>query len=163
MAVNDIIPFENANATKMGGTLKFLVAAAATTINPGEPVQKLAGAASVTAMLTNSPTTTNRIVGVAMSTSTQTASVAGTVDVIPAIPGQLWLISPKVAAGFTDTQANYNTQVGKRVLIDLTTGVYTILAVDGASQGCIVEWNDLSRYPGKVAFSFSPLVDYRNV
>mgnify|MGYP007071057837 CR=1 FL=1 len=98
-----------------------------------------------------------------MSTSTQTASVAGTVDVIPAAPGQLWLISPKVAAGFTDSQTNYNTQVGKRVLIDLTSSVYTILAVDGASQGCIVEWNDLSRYPGKVAFSFSSLVDYRNV
>lgn len=163
MAVNDIIPFENSNSLGMNGTLKFLVAAAATAINPGEPVQKLAGAASVTAMLTNSPSTTNRIVGVAMSTSTQTASVAGTVDVIPACPGQIWLISPKVAAGFTDTQANYNTQVGKRVLIDLTSGTYTILAADGASNGCIVEWNDLSRYPGKVAYSWSPVCDYRNV
>lgn len=163
MAVNDIIPFQNSNSVHMNGSLKFLVAAGATTINPGEPVQKLAGAASVTAMLTNSPTTTNRIVGVALSTSTQTASVAGTVDVAPATAGQIWLISPNVATGFTDTQANYNTQVGKRVLLNLTGGVYTILAADGASQGCIVEWNDLSRYPGKVAFSWSPVCDYRNV
>lgn len=163
MAIQDIIPFENSNSMNMNSTLKFLVAAGATAILPGEPVQKLAGAASVTALLTNSPTATNRIVGVAMGFSTQTASVAGTVDVIPATTGQLWLISPKVAAGFTDTQANYNTQVGKRVLLDLAAGVYTSLAVDGASQGCIVEWNDLSRYPGKVAYSWSPVCDYRNV
>lgn len=163
MAVNDIIPFENSNSVHMNGTLKYAVAAGATTINPGEPVQKVAGAATVTALATNSPTTTNRIVGVAMSTSTQTASVAGTVDVVPATAGQIWLISPKVAAGFTDSQTNYNTQIGKRVLLDLTSGVYTILAVDGASQGCIVEYNDLSRYPGKVAFSWSSVVDYRNV
>lgn len=163
MAVNDIIPFENSNSVHMNGTLKFVVAAGATAINVGEPVQKLAGAATVTALLTNSPTATNRIVGIAMSTSTQTASVSGLVDVVPAATGQLWLISPKVTTGFTDTQANYNTQLGKRVLIDLTGGVYTLLAADGAGNGCVVEYNDLSRYPGKVAFSWSVLVDYRNV
>lgn len=163
MAVNDIIPFASANSVHMNGSLKFLVAAGATTINVGEPVQKLAGAASVTALLTNSPTTTNRIVGIAQGASTQTASVAGTVDVAPCLPGQIWLISPKVTAGFTDTQANYNTQVGKRVLIDLTSGSYTLLAVDGASNGCIVEWSDLVRYPGKVAISFSAVVNYLNV
>lgn len=163
MAANDIIPFANANSVHMNGSLKFAVAAGATAINAGEPVQKLAGAATVTALLTNSPTTTNRIVGVALSASTQTASVAGTVDVAPALTGQIWLISPKVATGFTDSQTNYNTQIGKRVLIDLTAGVYTILAVDGASQGCIVEYNDLSRYPGKVAFSWSSVCNYLNV
>lgn len=169
MATGDITPYENANASKMGGTLKYKVTANSTgsngsvsRINPGEPVTKVAGAAGVLAAANNAPTTTLRIVGVAMSTSTETASVDGTVDVLPAAPGQLWLIKPKVAASW-DTQAEYNALVGSRVLIDNTAGTYTILAADGASQGCIVEYLDISRYPGLVAFSFSPLCDYRNV
>ena len=169
MATGNIQPFENANAGKMGGALKYYVAAGSTgsdgavsRINPGEPVTKVAGAAGVLAAADNAPTTTLRIVGIATSTSTETASVAGTVDVIPAAPGQLWLISPAVAATW-DTQAEYNALVGARVLIDNTAGVYTILAADGAGNGCIVEYLDIATYPGKVAFSFSPLVDYRNV
>lgn len=169
MATGSIIPFENSNSGKMGGALKYYVAANSTgsdgtisRINPGEPVTKLAGAAGVIAAATNAPTTTLRIVGVSTSTSTETASVAGTVDVIPAAPGQLWLITPDVAATW-DTQAEYNALVGSRVLIKNTAGVYTLLAADGASNGCVVEYLDISRYPGKVAFSFSPLVDYRNV
>lgn len=169
MATNDIFPFENANAAKMGGALKYKVTANSTgsngsvsRINPGEPVTKLAGAAGVIAAATNAPTATLRIVGVAMSTSTETASVDGTVDIIPAAPGQLWMIKPKVATSW-DTQAEYNALCGARVLIDNTTGTYTLLAADGAGNGCIVEYLDIARYPGYVAFSFSPLVDYRNV
>ncbi len=162
MSIGDIQPFESANSSKLGGAIKYYVAAAATTIYPGEPVQKVAGAAGVTILATNSPTTTNRIVGVATSQSTQTASVAGTVDVVPAAPGQIYLISPKTASSW-DTQTEYNALVGARVLIDLTTGAYTILATDGASNGCIVEYLDIAKYPGKVAFSWSPLCDYRNV
>jgi hypothetical protein len=162
MAIGDIQPFEGANTSKMGGSMQYFVAASSTPILPGEPVQKLAGAAGVTALLTNSPTATNRIVGVAASQSTQTASVNGTVQVIPASNGQTWLISPKVAATW-DTQAEYNALIGSRVLIDLTSGTYTILATDGAGNGAIVEYLDIVRYPGKVAFSWSALVDYRNV
>lgn len=163
MAKGDIIPFENSNSAKMGGAVKYRVASGTTaSINAGEPVQKLAGAAGVTALLTNSPTTTNRIVGVAASASNETASADGTVDVIPAAPGQIWLIAPKVAATW-NTQDKYNALIGSRVLIDLTSSTYTILATDGASNGCIVEYLDIARYPGMVAFSWSPLVDYRNV
>ncbi len=163
MAKGDIQPAENATAFTTGGAIKYVVAlGTAASINAGEPVQKLAGAANVTALLTNSPTATNRIVGVSTSVSTETASVSGLVDVIPVNDSQVWMIAPKVAATW-NTQAKINALVGARVLIDLTTGVYTILAVDGASNGCIVEYIDIVRYPGMVAFSFSPLVDYRNV
>lgn len=72
------------------------------------------------------------------------------------------MIAPKVAATW-NTQAKYNALVGARVLIDLTTGVYTILAVDGAGNGCVVEYLDISKYPGMVAFSWSQVCDYRNV
>lgn len=163
MAKGDIQPYESATGFSNGGALKYVVAlGAAASINSGEPVQKLAGAANVTALLTNSPTTTNRIVGVALSTSTDTVAASGLVDVIPANDTQLWMIAPKVLATW-NTQAKYNALVGSRVLIDLTAGVYTILAADGASNGCIVEFLDIARYPGMVAFSFSQVCDYRNV
>ena len=168
MATGDIFPFENSQA-KMGGALKYKVTAnsvgadgTVSRIRAGEPVTKVAGAAGVLAAATNGPTTTNRIVGVASQLSNETASVDGTVDVIPAADTQIWLVAPKVAATF-NTQSNYNNQVGKRVLLDNTAGVYTILSADGASNGCVIEWLDISRYPGLVAFSFSPVVDYKNV
>lgn len=171
MSAGDIIPFENASSSKMDGSLKYYVlknsqgasgAAGAVRIQAGEPVTKVAGVAGVIAAATNAPTTTLRIVGVAAGTSTESVTVDGTVDVIPASPGQTWLIKPNVAATW-NTQAKYNLLQGARVLIDNTAGVYTILAADGASNGCIVEYLDVSKYPGWVAFSWSPVCDYRNV
>lgn len=168
MATGDIFPYESTTLS-IGGALKYKVTANSTgsdgtvsRIKAGEPVTKVAGAAGVLAAATNAPTTTLRIVGVAASTSTETASVDGTVDVIPARMGQVWLISPKVAASW-DTQAEYNALVGARVLIDNTSGTYTILAADGASNGCVVEYLNIATYPGKVAFSFSSVVNYANV
>lgn len=163
MAKGDIIPFENSTGSKMSGSLKYAVASgAAASINSGEPVEKLSGTNYVKAMVTNAPTATERIVGVAVSVSNDTVAASGLVDVMPASNGQLWLIAPKVAATW-NTQAKYNALVGSRVLIDLTSSTYTILASDGASNGCIVEYLDVARYPGLVAFSWSSLVDYRNV
>lgn len=169
MAQGDISVYENAAATKTTGALKYFVAAnsvgadgTVSRIKAGEPVMKRAGATCVLAAITNFPTSTLRVVGVASSTSTETASVAGTVDVIPATNGQLFMIAPKVAATW-DTQAEYNALIGARVLIDNTSGTYTLLASDSAGNGCIVEYLDVTRYPGMVAFSFSPLCDYRNV
>lgn len=163
MAKGDIQPYENAAAMKMDGSLTYAVASGTTaSINAGEPVEKLAGTNFVKAMVTNAPTATERIVGVAASASTETASVVGFVQVVPASAGQLWMIAPKVLATW-NTQTKYNNLVGARVLIDLTSSTYTILAADGAGNGCIVEWLDIARYPGMVAFSWSPLTDYRNV
>lgn len=168
MAIGNIVPFDGTE-NKTASSLPFKVTANSTgsggsvsRILPGEPVTKVAGAAGVLAAATNAPTTTLRIVGVASDTSTETASVDGTVSIIPAKDGQIFLITPNVAATW-NTQAKYNALCGARVLIDNTAGVYTILATDGASNGCIVEYLDISRYPGRVAFSFSPLVNYKNV
>ena len=163
MSTGDIMPYSNTGASKIDGALKYFVASGTTaSIKAGEPVTKVAGAATVLTMATNGPTTTARIVGVASSVSNETASAAGTVDIIPANAGQIWLIAPNVAATW-NTQAKYNALCGARVLVDKTGSVYTILAADGASNGCIVEWLDVARYPGQVAFSWSPLCDYRNV
>ena len=157
------MPYGAAGSAKMDGSFKYNVNSGTTaSIAAGEPVTKVAGAATVLTMATNGPTTTARIVGVSTSASNETASAAGTVDIVPANPGQIWLIAPNVAATW-NTQAKYNALCGARVLIDKTAGAYTILAADGASNGCIVEYLDISRYPGMVAFSWSPVCDYRNV
>jgi len=153
MAAGDI-QFAVPNLASHVGARKANVAAGATTINPGEPVAATLGGATVTAMATNKPVVgTDYLAGIATSTSTQTASVAGTVDYLPLTPGQVYIMSPKVAATW-DTQAEYDALVGDRVLIDLTSGSYTILAADGATNGCVIAPLNIALYPGKVAFEF---------
>jgi len=157
MAVGDIT-FAVPNLASHVGARKANVAAGATAINPGEPLTQALGGTTVTAMATNLPVVgTNFLAGIATSASTQTASVAGTVDYLPLTPGQIYMISPKVAATW-DTQAEYDALVGKSVLIDLTAGVYTILAADGATSGCVISPLNISVYPGKVAFEFRAAV-----
>lgn len=130
------------------------VAANATTIYPGEPVAGVLGTVTVIAMATNKPVVgTDYLMGIASSTSTQTASVAGTVKYKPLVPGVVYIASAKVAAD-VDTQAKYDALVNKRVLIDLTGGVYTMLSADGATSGCVIEPLDIVEHPGKIAFSF---------
>jgi hypothetical protein len=153
MAIGDITIYEP-SASQLNGAKKANVAAGATKINPGEPVAQALGGVTVTAMATNKPVVgTDFLVGIATSTSTQTASVAGTVDYLPLQGGLTYLMTPNAPTSW-NTQAGYDALVGKRVLIDLTTGSYTILASDGATSGCVVMPLDISKYPGRVAFTF---------
>lgn len=136
------------------GDEEYLVAAGAVgSILPGEPVSKALGAAVVTAMATNKPVVgTDYLAGIASTTSTDTVAAAGVVRVTKMLPGMTYLIAPNVA-GTWDTQAKYDALVGARVLLDLTGGVYTILAADGATNGCVVETLNIAKFPGKVRFS----------
>jgi hypothetical protein len=161
MAVGDITLYDESYGYP--GDESFAVAASATLINAGEPVLKLSGVsgAVVTPLATNSPQSSASLLtcGIAATTSTNTASVAGIVKVTKPLAGITYLIAPKVAATF-DTQAEYDALVGARVLIDLTAGSYTLLAADNAAYGCVVEPLDISKYPGKVRFSFRPAATY---
>ncbi len=151
--VGDITILEQSSMTGRGSR-RYNVAAGATVINPGEPVARILGATSVTACATNAGQVgTDYIAGIAETTSTQTSTVAGEVNLIPLTSQTTYLIAPKVAATW-DTQAEYNALVGKRVLIDLTSGTYTILASDSSGNGCVVMPLDIAKYPGKVAFAF---------
>jgi len=139
------------------GSKKYKVAAGAdVSIKAGEPVKKVLGNTTgyvVGLAATNFPVVgTDYMAGIAMTDSTDTASAAGTVEVMPLLPGTVYLIAPKVAATY-DTQAEYDALVGARVLLDLTSGVWTILAADSANNGCVVEPLDIALNPGKVAFS----------
>lgn len=169
MALGDIQPYGSAGTGTTDSAIPFYVKSSSkgadgtvSRIKAGEPVTKAAGATGVLAAVTNAPTTTLRIVGVAAQTSTETASADGYVSVIPATSGQMWLVAADAPTSW-DTQAEYNALCGARVLLKNTAGVYTILASDGASNGCIVEWMDVTKYPGMVAFSWSPLCNYANV
>ena len=150
----DIELLSSKNGTGFPGTKEVIVAASATLIYPGDPVAASLGGNAGTLMATNKPVVaTDFLHGIAYSKSTNTAALAGKVQVVPIDPDDVWLIDANNTTAF-DTQAEYDALVGNRVLMDLTTSEYTILAADGATHGCVIQPLDISRYPGKVAFSF---------
>lgn len=82
--------------------------------------------------------TAERFTGLAKSTSTDTASAAGVVDTWAPVSGMLYRGSPKVA-GSVDTQAEINALMGKKVLFDLTSSVWTVdTAATDALVNCVV-------------------------
>lgn len=164
MALGDIVLL-NDGAFGFNGTQKHKVASgAAATIKAGELVLKTPGSAYVTVWTaTNSAkpvVSTDWVAGLSMSTSTDTASADGYVEVLPLVAGQIFLGNPKVAATW-DTQAEYDALVGDRVLLDTTAaGVQTLLATDGATYGLVIMPLDISKYPGKIAFAVKPGCNY---
>lgn len=162
MAIGDIKVYAEA-AFGYPGDDVYAVAASATTIKAGEPVAKALGNSTgnvVTPAATNTPVVaTDFYAGIAATTSTNTSGAAGTVLVTKFTPGVSYIIAPKVAASW-DTQAEYDALVGARVVLDLTTGSYTILASDGSTNGCVVLPLDIAKYPGVVRFTFRSAVNY---
>jgi hypothetical protein len=163
MSVNDVLVL-NPGAFGTVGARKHNVAKEYTTvINPGEPVGKTLGGTDVYAGLTATPSVgTTYLAGIAVSTSSQTTTVDGTVDVLPIVSGVVYLGNPKTAASW-DTQAEYDALVGKRVVFDLTAGAYTIAsapAVANAFNGLVIEPLDVAKHPGKVAFSIRQGASY---
>lgn len=139
------------------GDNEYTVASGTTSsITAGTPVAKALGNSTgnvVSAAATNFPVVgTDYTAGIAATTSNETSTAAGKVRVTKLVPGMSYLIAPKVAATW-DTQAEYDALVGARVLLDLTSSTWTILATDGATNGCVVEPLDIAKYPGKVRFS----------
>jgi hypothetical protein len=147
------------------GTRKFYVNTGVAAINPGEPVgMKALGASYIIPLATSTPVVnTDYMVGIAQSTTTLSTSVQ-TIDVMPLAKGVLYLIIPKVAAtyglGTTPVQATYNALIGSRVTFDLTAGVYTINSTDSANNGLVVEYIDVTKASGKVAFSVRDNLQY---
>lgn len=143
------------------GDVEYAVAAGTTaSINAGEPVGKALGAAAVAAMADATPVVaTDFMAGIAASTSTETASAAGTVKVMKLTNGVSFLISPKTAATW-DTQAEYDALVGDRIVFDLTAGTWTVDATDGATNGLVVLPLNIAKHPGKVRFGIRSAVNY---
>jgi hypothetical protein len=104
---------------------------------------------------------TDFIAGLSTSESTDTAGAAGSVEIMPILPGMVFLGNPKVAADW-NTQSEYDDLVGNQVRLDTTAaGVQTIINdTHGATYGIIIEPLDLAAYPGKVAFSIRSACNY---
>jgi len=143
------------------GDEEYAVASGTTaSIVAGTPVKKALGGAAVAAESTNTPVVaTDFWAGIAASTSTETASAAGTVKVTKLDPNLTYLIAPKVAATW-DTQAEYDALVGDRVLLDLTSSTWTILAADSATYGCVIMPLNVAKHPGMVRFAIRNGVNY---
>lgn len=147
------------------GSRKHAVAAGAVaSIKAGQLVLKALGSPSVIAWdasNTAKPVVgTDYIAGLSASTSTDTAAAVGTVEILPILPGMILLANPAVAATW-NTQAEYDALVGDRVLLNTAAdGTQTILASDSATSGLVIEPLDVTKYPGKVAFSVRSGANY---
>ena len=163
MALGDIQIMAESNGHGYPGDMPFAVAASATLINACEPVVKALGNSTgnvVAPMATNKPVVgTDYLAGLSATTSTNTASSAGAVNVMPINTTVTLYMAPNNPTLWA-TQSLYNALVGARVLMDLTSGRYTLLATDGATNGCVVEPIDLLKYPGRVAFKFRGGLNY---
>lgn len=168
MALGDITIYKQASATGGRGSQSISVAPSAGLILPGEPVLIIAGATSVLPNLSTnlltipSPfvpysVTGTGLLGIAQTTSTNTATLAGSVDFVPVTSETVYLINAN-SSFLVNTQAKYDALVGHRVLIDLTTGTYTMLVSDSALNGSIIRPLNVFKFPGKIAFSFTDAV-----
>lgn len=162
MALGDILFFKDPSFGAIGSSTRQVASGTTASINAGEFVLVALGSATVTAWTAGSAAkpvvATDFVAGLAMTTSTETASAAGTVEVMPLVPGQQFLIKPLVAATFgqgtTPSQSTYNALVGDRVLLNCSAGgVQTLLAVDGATNGFVIQDLDISKYPAVVAIA----------
>lgn len=162
MALGDVLLFKDPSFGAVGSTTRQVASGTTASINAGEFALVALGAAAVTAWTAGSAAkpvvATDFVAGLAMSTSTETATAAGTVEIMPLVPGQQFLVNPLVAATFgqgaTQVQATYNALVGDRVLLNCSAGgVQTLLAVDGATSGFVIQDLDIQKYPGKVAIA----------
>lgn len=160
MSLGDITIYKTGTTLPGSKTHQVAAAASAPNINAGELVLKTLGNQYVIKMATNKPVVgTDYVAGLALTSSTETSTLDGTVDVLPLMTGVIYLIAPKVAATW-NTQAKYNALVGARVLIDVTSGTETILASDSANNGCVIENLNIQQYPGLVAFSIRAGASY---
>ncbi len=163
MARGDLVVLDqNSNAGGSGARLYNV--ALGTTILAGEPVWIVAlGNASVQPAPTNFPdASAHLMVGIAATDSTNTATAAGSVNVVEVNPSLVYLIAPNDSTAW-DTQAEYDALVNDRVLITNSatvtatpgnSGSYTLLASDSTNNGCVVKALDIAKYPAKVAIAF---------
>src|ERR1041385_5082343 len=141
MSLGNFVPQDVAGLSALP-TMRWLTAAGTTVINAGEPVcQTAAGSKYAIAAGDGTPVIgTDIVLGIAATTSTQTASADGEVYVYIPMPGVTFAGQAKLATA-VDTQAEIDALTGKRVVWDLTAGVYTIdsAAGDSSTNGIFIE------------------------
>ncbi len=125
MAANDVKVY-NPNGLNQPASAWFRTEAAATAILVGEPVQVGGtGGNYVIPLATAEPTTSEPMMGIAATNSTQTATLDGVVEVVLALPGVLFEAKATTPANM-DTDAELLAILNDRVAFDLVSGVYTV-------------------------------------
>lgn len=126
-------------------TYTYSVQAGATTINRGEPVKlaSISGDYVVPSADAEPVVGTPTFLGIAASTSNQTASADGTVEVYRALPGFVFRAKAKTLST-VDTAAEIAALKNNHVVLDLTSSVYTIdaAAAHAGTNGVIIIGGD---------------------
>lgn len=128
MATNDVRIHETGGLSSLP-TRTCQVAASATLIYPGEPVRidTAAGTATVLKLADGEPVigTTLQVIGIAKSTSTNTASVAGFVEVFCPDLNTIFECKAKSSTA-ADTLSEVLALENDCLVFDLTSGTFTI-------------------------------------
>lgn len=166
MALGDITPASEPSISALASrSYQVVLGGSPPAINAGEPVSKVLGSQYVIIMPNAKPVVADaNTVGVSATTSTETSSADGSVQVIPVSSTQTWSVSPQTAAtygvGTTPNQTTYNALVGARVVFQVTTGTWKILSTDSSGNGLVIEASDVTKNLGKVNFSFRAANSY---
>lgn len=140
---------------------QFVVASGgAATIARGTPTKSTEADATATGALIpmvdgDGSVTAMRFGGIAKSTSTDTASVAGVVDVWVPVPGLLYRGFAKTSTA-ADTQSELNVLMRKRVVFDLTSSNWTVdTAAADALVNCVVIMGGIPQ-TSEILFMYAP-------
>ncbi len=116
---------------------RAVASGAAASIDRGTPTKESSTAVEI--MADGEGTTAEQFSGLAKSVSTDTAAVAGTVELYLPLPGLIYVGSPKVA-GAANTEAEILALCGKRIVLDLTGSDWTVdaAAVDGIGNSVVI-------------------------
>lgn len=134
---------------------KYVVASGTvTSINAGEPVKSTTVGQAV-AGATGDGTTSQKIVGISKTDSTDTASVNGVVYVFLAYMNIVFSAKAKVAAN-ANTQALIDALAFKRVKFDLTAGKFTVDTAqsNATTNGIVIVGGD--PVTSSIYFTISP-------
>lgn len=149
MAVQNNIIILNETDPRFAIPGVLVAAGGVSTIAAGTPTKGAdATAASpwtgaVVPMVDGDGTTSQRFTGIAKSTSTDTASAAGSVTVWLPLPGYVYACKAKTAST-ADTAAEVQALFGKRVVFDLTSTVWYVdaAAADAAANMVVINGGD---------------------
>lgn len=132
----------------------------AASIDPGAPTKCVTADGSVAGTIVvmvdaDGLVTGERFTGLGKSTSTETASAAGTAETWAPVPGLLYRGFAKSAAA-ADTQSEINALMGKKVLFDLTSSDWTVdTAATDALVNCVVIQGGMPQ-TSEILFIYSP-------
>ena len=117
---------------------RVVASGTAASIAQGRPSKETGTTGGVAIMADGDGTTSQRFSGIAKGASSETASVAGTVQVWHPFPGVVYEGKPKVA-GAANTQAEINAIRGVRTVFDLTSTTWSIDAgASDSANNCVV-------------------------